>query len=66
MNANELIQSMKEELKTEINNNELDLEKLDDILYNCVEEIKHIVQTEANEILEKELEVKKNALNVIN
>lgn len=59
MNANELIKSMKIELESEINQGELDLKKLDDILYNCVEEFKQIVHNEANEILEKEKEVKK-------
>lgn len=65
MNANKIIQSMKNELKKGINNNELDLKKLDDILYNCVEEIKQIIQIEANETLGKEIEIKKNAHNVI-
>lgn len=64
MDANSLVNKMKKELTTEIENGTLDLRKLDDITYNCSEELKKIIIEESRSVIENKNEVKKNAQSV--
>lgn len=51
MNSNELINNMKKELNEEIKNNKLTLETLDEITYECVENLKKVVLEEATKTI---------------
>ncbi len=63
--TNMIIKNMKKELKEKMDNDSLTLEALDDITYNCAQELKQIVQDEAKETLEQNEKVKKkNAQHV--
>lgn len=63
--TNKIIKKMKNELKEKMNSGSLTLEALDDITYNCAQELKQVVQDEAKETLEQRESVKKkNVQNV--
>ena len=61
---NEILNEMENNIKNEISNNGFNIERLDDITYECVEKFKNVVCNKVNEIIKDNVEVKKNAQNV--
>lgn len=61
MDANKIIEKMNSRLNESINNKSFSISKLDDITYECMEELKAEMQKNVNETLTKsQEELKKN------
>lgn len=68
MDANKIIEKMNSRLNESINNKNFNIKELDDITYECMEELKVEIQKNVNETLtnaQKELK-KKNVQSVQN
>lgn len=68
MDANKIIEKMNNRLTESINDKSFNINKLDDITYECLEELKTEMKKNVNETLEKSQEElkKKNVQNVQN
>lgn len=68
MDANKIIEKMNSRLNESINNKDFNIKKLDDITYECMEELKAEMQKNVNKTLTKAQEElkKKNVQDVQN